>query len=51
MMRLQLLGVLADILVLLDLAGGLELIASASNGPLVDAEGKCNLVVIKLWYL
>jgi hypothetical protein len=51
MMRLQLLGILADVLVLLDLARGLELIAPAPDRPLVDTEDPGDLVVVELWDL
>jgi hypothetical protein len=51
MLRLQLLGIFADVLVLLDLACGLELIASAPDRPLVDVEHVGDLVVVELWNL
>jgi hypothetical protein len=47
-MRLQLLGVLADIFVLFDLARRVELVAAAAHRPLIDAEHPRNLVVVEL---
>ena len=48
MMRLQLLGVLADIFMLPDLARLVKLAAPATDRPLVDAQGPGNFVVVEL---
>lgn len=47
-MRLQLLGVLADIFVLLDLARCVELVAAAAHCPLIDPQHPRDLVVVEL---
>lgn len=47
-MGFQLLGVLADILVLPDLACLVELVAPPPHRPLIHPEHPCNFVVIEL---